>query len=314
MAAPLVRKRSQMAAKVEGTVGTAESLSASEAVYRVYNHEMNPTIQTNQRQGQGLGLTPSSAVPGGRLGQTTFIADLFGGASVPAQLTTFFNACGLKLDTATFTPESRPPEAASSGAKTLTIAKYVDGIKKQLHGAMGNAVLHFPSGAPCYVEYTFTGCYAAVSDVAVPAYTPPTTVALLGAGGTFTVGGVALKVGEIIIDLGNVVTPRKDITAAGGYHSCVITDRLITFRADIEATKVATYDPHADWLAQTERAISLIVGSSGNQLTIAAPKAQIIDVQPGDRNGLEIFDVTYQCNASDLTAAPGDDEFSIVVA
>lgn len=313
---PLLRRRRVIAAKVEGTVGTAESLTATEAAFGVYDFEMQPTIPTVERAGQGFGFSRVPSVLGPLSGTSTFKADLFGGASAPAHLTTFLNACGMKLTSLTYTPESRPPEGTSSGAKTLTIGCYVDGVKKMLHGAMGNVTLHFPAGGACYAEYSFTGCWNAPTDVALLAFTPPANAAetspLRFVSGALTVASYAPKVNEVVVNLNNVVTLRESGSAATGYHSAVVTDRRITITMDMEADLVANYDAHGKWLARTEEAIAWAIGATGNKLAFSCPKCQVIDVQPGERNGIEIFNVTYQANASDLTAAPGDDEMTIV--
>jgi hypothetical protein len=314
MANPLLSKRRSIGVKAEATAGTAESLTAAECAYNVYDFDLAPTIDSQERPGQGSGLSPGASVMGAASGTSKFKLDLFGGASVPASLTTFLTACGLKLTSSTFTPESRPPEAASSGAKTITIGGFVDGLKRLLYGAMGNAVLHFPAGRVCYADYTFMGCWGDPSDVALPAPTPTTVAPLKFISSSLVVGAVGLKVGELTVDLGNQVVLREDPAAASGYRSAIVSGRKITLSMDMEAALVATYDPHAAWKARTEEQIAWTIGAAGNQLAFAFPKCQVINVQPGSRNGIEIFNVTYQANAVDLTAAPGDDEFSIVVA
>lgn len=306
MGAPLLARRRVLALKQEAQVGTAESLTATEAAYRCYDLSITPNIQTDERQGQGAGTGPYAGEPGALSGTATFKMDLYSGTAWQ----TVLPACGLKYST-TFTPESRPPEAASSGAKTLTIGAFVDGLKRAIYGAMGNVVLHFPAGRVCYGDFTFSGCWQPPADVALPAYTPPTTAGLKFVSSDLEIGGVPLHVGELVLDLGNQVKLRESSNAASGYHSAVITSRKITIQADIEATLVGDYDPYGDWLAKTERAISWAIGDTSNQLAFSIPKAQVIDVQPGEREGIEVFNVTYQANAADLTAAPGDDELVI---
>lgn len=311
MSAPLIRARRVIAAKVETTAGTAESLTATEAAYNVYNLEASPTIEEQQRPGQGFGLSKIASTYGGLSGTATFSQDM---VATLAQLSPFWNSCGLKLATSTFSPESRPPEGTSSGSETLTIGCYVDGLKKLVYGAMGNAVMHFPSGMPCYTEYTYTGCWGAPTDVALLAYTPPTAAPLRMVSSSFGVGSGPYypKFSEAVLDLGNTVLLRQDGKQASGYHSAVITDRRITVTVDMEADLVANYDPNGDRLARTLRAVTWAITDGANTLTFTLPSAQVIDVQPGDRNGLEIFNVTYLATASDLSAAPGDDELTIV--
>ena len=50
---PLLRRKSVLAAKIESTSGTAESLSASDAAFNVFDLTMTPTIAMTPRPSQG---------------------------------------------------------------------------------------------------------------------------------------------------------------------------------------------------------------------------------------------------------------------
>ena len=76
-----------------------------------------------------------------------------------------------------------------------------------------------------------------------------------------------------------------------------------------ESKLVATDDVFGDWLSGEEQALSIVVSDSDDTITISAPKLQYNNAQEGDREGIEIDDITFQCNPSS-----GDDELTIAFA
>ena len=77
---------------------------------------------------------------------------------------------------------------------------------------------------------------------------------------------------------------------------------------DAQSRLVATEDVYGEWLTGTEQALSLVVADDNDTITIAAPKLQRNNIQEGDREGVQIDNITFQLNKS---AAAGDDEFTI---
>ena len=106
---------------------------------------------------------------------------------------------------------------------------------------------------------------------------------------------------------------RECPTNVGGYISGIITDRKPKITVDPEATLVATQDRWGEWLSQTEYLLELDVagpagGSSDAVLTFDAPKAQIMNLQEGDRNKLVTDQLEFSCNKNGATH---DEELSI---
>jgi len=311
---PLLTRRRVMAAKIEDTPGTAEALSASEAAFNVFEPQTQPNVEFNERDGQGA-TSPLAGVPGARGGQATFAVEVVGsgsvGAPVPAWASTFLPACGLYDDSDIFKLDSRPPEAAGSNAKTLTIGVYEDGLLKVLRGCMGNAVMRFTAGRPARIEFTFTGLWVQPSDVALLAPNYPSTLPRRFASSALTIGSWTPKVAEVTVDLGNEVVLREDATDLTGYHSAVIVNRRVTGTLNPESTLIASADPHADWLNPTERALLLRLGvgsADGNLIQLDAPKFQLTNVQGGDRGGVGIHELSFQLNRS---ADAGEDELTV---
>jgi hypothetical protein len=302
----LLRRKRVLAAKIEGTPGTAESLSASDAAFNVFNATMQPTITQEEREGQSA-FSPLPSIPGALSGTCTFSIELTGGGSTPAWASTFLPACGLVESSGTFTPKSEGP---GSNVKTLTIGLYENGLVKKLRGAMGNAVFIFISGQRIMVEFTFTGIWVPPTDATILAPTYPTATPLRFVSADLTLGSYTPVMRELRLDLGNVVTLREDANDPSGYVSAIITGRKMVGTMDPESKLVATEDSYGKWLNLTERAMSINVGSTGNMVDFDAPRLQFTNLQEGDRNGIQVDTISYQLNRS---AAGGDDELTIAM-
>lgn len=311
MAAPLIRKRTVMAFKVETTVGTDSTPAAADAVLNVYNGTIDPTITVAQRDGQSA-LSMLPGVAGARAGRATFETDFIGSASAPKLWTVLMLACGMQqLTGQVYKPESRPPEAGSSGAKTITISLYEDGRLKKLVGAMGTVRIVGVAGEAIRCFFTFDGVWVAPTDAALLTPTYLTTAPLRFASSGLSVGGVtSLRVGNIEFDAGNEVVMREDSATASGYHSAVIVARRPTLRLDPEGQLVANYDAFGKLIANTEEAITWSAGSSGNRVQASYPKCQIVEAPGLDRSGKRCDNLLFQLNRS---AASGDDEYGHTV-
>lgn len=320
-----LRKRRVLAAKLEAAVGTAEALTAAEAVFNVFDAEMQAGAEFHERPGQA-GFSPLPGVVGARVGTCNFALELHGsgtpettgGESVPAWAKAFLPACGLIQSGATspiFKPSSNSPAGGSTAlaVRTITIGLYADGVLKLLSGAMGNAVIRCVNGQPIRIEFAFTGVWNPPTDVALLAPTYPTVLPPRFGGGAITLGSWAPVLGELSVDLGNEVQMRADATKAAGLISAIITGRKVTGTMNPESSLVAERDNYGLWLASTEGALSAAIGAgaNGNSCTLAAPKLQITSPQETDRDGIQADELAFQCNRS---AAAGDDEFTMTFA
>ena len=120
----MLRRKRVLAAKIESTIGTAETLAAADAAMNIYNPIIQATIDMEARQGQG-GFGMFSSVPGGRIGVATFRTYLEwdGTVTEPSWADTFLPACGYVKTGQVYTPRT---EAPGTNVKTLTIGVYQD--------------------------------------------------------------------------------------------------------------------------------------------------------------------------------------------
>lgn len=290
----LTRKR-VLAAKIETTPGTAISLGTADATFNV----MNPVIQDNttmiERQRAG-GFANLASTPGPYVGTCTFETDLEwdGSATEPAWAETFLPACGWVKSAGTYTDTDEVP---GSNVKTLTIGCYVDGLYKQLRGAMGTFQVIGNSGEPGRIQWTFTGIFDLPSDVTLIAPTHTTDEIERWAGMTSTWNSRDICKSAITLDAGNQVIPIPCATDASGIKYFVVSNRLPVASADPLGNTVSAAPFHTERRNKTTAEIDmLLTGWAGDNDTLRfqMPAAQIVNLQEADREGLYVENVTWE--------------------
>lgn len=312
-----IKRRRVVAAKIEGTVGTAETLAGTDAAFNIYN----PMIQCNTdmeiREGQG-GFGHFASIPGGKTGVVTFRTYLEwdGSATEPSWADTFFPACGWVKSGQVYTPRTESP---GTNVKTLTIGIYQhDGasgtVFKSISGAMGNFVVNLPTGRPGFIDWTFNGVWQAPSSVTMLTPTYPSDQVCRFAGGLAEWNDVNMCVSQATINSGNTLYMRECSTTDSGYISAAITNRVPTVTVDPEQSTISAQNRWASWLDDLDEYLLELdcAGPSGTVsdavLTFDAPKAQIINNQEGDRSGIVTENLEFQCNKNGATQ---DEELSI---
>ena len=294
---PLLRRRAVFAAKVEGTIGTAESLTTAEAAFNAEDFTIQPNVPVTRREGQG-GFNYLPGVAEGMQGTCTVRMGMsYDGTTVPTWASVLFPACGWIQSTGVFSPLSEGP---GSNVKTITIGHYKDGKRSMLSGAMGTFKIMAPTGKTAMIEFTFTGKYSTnETDTALIAPTYPTVLPLRVAAGALTWNSVALCTSNVEVDAGNSVIMRECMNATdrSGFISAIVTNRQPVITADPESVLVATQDRDALWLTSSPQAFSMQIGTTGTSVTIAAPKAQLENKQQGNRNDMLTDDLTWLATA-----------------
>ena len=318
---PLLKTNRVLLAKLESTVGTAESLGDADGVFCVYDVDINPNIDFQGRTQQG-GMSQLAGKTGAESCQLSFKMNMYGdgsGSAIPKWAETFLAACGLVQKTASLvlSPSSKGVGAGAAGAasatpRSLTMGVYEDnaGLKKSLVGATGTCRFNFSAGQMVALEFNFSGVWEDVADnTSLPAPNYPDDLPMSCLGATMTLGGATIPCwASLSFDLGNEVSLRPCATKAKGLVSSLITNRKVVGTIDPESTQVGTFDPYTDWTDSTESALSLAIADGTDTITLAAPKVQFTNVQEADRNGMQIDSINFQCNAD---SDAGDDELSL---
>lgn len=305
----LLRRCSVFAAKVEGTIGTAESLTGAEGAFNAYGFDIQPNVPITRREGQG-GFNYRPGIPEGMQGTCTIVHDLaYDGTTVPTWASVLLPACGYVQSTGVFTPRTAGPGA---NVKTLTIGHYKDGKLSLLSGAMGTFTITLETGKVAYITFTFTGKYSTnETDTAIIAPTYPSAKGLRFAAGGFTFNSVALCTSSATVDAGNTVVMRECVNASdrSGFISAIVTNRAPIITADPESVLVATQDRDALWLTSQPEPLLITINGTGNStIVISAPEAQLENKQQGNRNDIMTDDLTWLATANGSTP---DTELSI---
>jgi len=130
------------------------------------------------------------------------------------------------------------------------------------------------------------------------------------AGGATTFNAITICNESVTFDAGNTVVLRECATGESGYHAAIITNRKPMITANPEAKLVATRPTYTNWIERLEANFTSTIASATGDGTFAigAPKAQIINPQEGERNGLVTDELEFQCNRNGNTE---DEELSI---
>lgn len=185
----------------------------------------------------------------------------------------------------------------SSGPPSLTVARYMDGIRQQIFGARGNVKISAQVGEPVFLEFEFMGVYDATTDVAILAPTYETTIPPTFMNVGFSIQGLAAVFSKFDLDMKNTLTPRESANAAKGILSVFIGDRNPGGPIDPELTLVASHDFFGKLAASTTGRMAFTIGSSaGSKIWVASPLAQYEAVGDDDRGGIAVagVDVGYK--------------------
>lgn len=305
--APQLKRKRVLAAKIEATPGTLESLSATHGAFNAYDVMIQQEAAKTKREAPG-GFAPKRSVIGGWRARLTFKLDVEwdGTATEPGWADTFLPSCGWVKSGQVFTPRTEP---AGANVKTITAASYQDGVLKMIRGASGTFRLICQTGEVATLEFDYLGIWVPVTDAAIIAPTYPTAKGLRFANSTTQWDSVALCLSNLTLDTGNEVELLECPTDVSGFGYAAIRDRTITVTGDPEAKLVAEQDRYGDFFNMEEGALTWdLDGPTNSKITIAAPKAELQNIQEADRAKIVTDDITWQCNRNDSAV---DQEASI---
>ncbi len=311
----MLTTRRVIAAKIEVTEGTGETLTDSEGGILVIDPKVDVDIKMNPRNPVMATLSKFADIAGSQLARITFRAELKGvgsayaAANLPA-LSPYLRACGFAetLDV-TVDAETVTYQPASTGVPTITIGAYEDGVIKRIIGARGNVKFAGVAGEVVYADFDFLGVWDGATDGALLAPTYESTIPPTFLSANFSVAAYAAIINSFNVDMANELKLREDANKSTGYISTVITGRDPNGTFDPEMVTVAAYDWYGKWKAGTTGALN--VGSVGatqyNKFKITAPKLLPRKVSDSDREGIVVAE-----NAFQLAMDSGDDEIVIL--
>lgn len=277
----LITRQRVVAAKAEGTPGTAETLNAATGVMNCYDPQFTPDVPMADRPSQGTYDAPLASIATTRAAGLTLRTDLTGESSgTEYWIDNLLAACGFSVSSQTATANG------SACTTTTNIGIYQDGLFKQIVGAQGSVTIPFVVGEPLIGEFDFMGKFPTPTDETMITPTFSTKKPQRVASATITLGGSTLsfKTGSINIENTRAMVPKdSDVT---GIDRTQITQQRITVTLDPEAALVATRDDYGLLFAGTPGDFSMQVGAVDDRLTFAIPGCQRIEVNDGDRDGI----------------------------
>jgi len=313
----LLTKNRVLGAKVETTSGTAATPINTDCQLfsMVADPKITPDIKPNERQGQQY-LSKLLQIPGARAGKATFRTEIFSATGSPAWATALLPACGLSSALSVWTPFTPTPAAPLN---TVSVGLFQAGRLKLLAGCAGNFVIKAQAGQPVYMEWEFDGVWQSPSTTAIPSsIVAPTTIPPRFAGVTVTLGGQSMRFPNFEFHSGSKIYIRQDQSAvdnAGvpvgtGLRAGAITDRQPIIKISPESYLLSTLDFFAAHTALTTYNFTWTVGTTGNQFTFTAPKAQLNNPpQDEDREGVMADALEFLC-----ARTTGDDDYSLTFA
>lgn len=304
---PLIN-REIITAKVEGTYNTDAVPAATDAVLVEEPSWSNEGLRINERNPVKPTFGREQSVYGGHLRTVTFSAEIkgSGAAGTAPEVGVLLRGCGLGETVVASTSVTYAP--VSTGIESITIYYYADGLLRKLTGARGSVSFTLEAGARVMGSFTFTGHDAGTTDTALVSPTYDSTLPPVVVSAPFTFGGDSPIISSLEFDLANNVSMPADLSASDGYGEIRITQRRPTGSIDPEAVAVATKNWEAILTASTQSALDTgVIGSTaGNRIRVTMPSVGVVDLSPGDKEMVRIYDTTIEINES-----TGDDEVSI---
>lgn len=304
---PLLYNKKTLAVKVEGTYGTAETLTNAEAM-RVNDLTMKVASEVIAREKSTGALGSDVGVPSARKIELKFknYAHGDGSSGDPAWATALFQSCGFAKSTNSYATSS-----TTTDWKGMTAAINRDGRRLIGRGFMGNHRQIWKSGEPVLMEWDYVGAVNAATTV----YTDTTQLSgmsfesavppIFAGSSSLTIdSSTAFKIASAELDLNTNPFAREDPNAVGGYIGGWLTNIMPTIKIDPEAVTVATKDWGTAFFGASEITIILVAnGGTGNTMTTTCTNCQLKSYpEEVDRNNLLADSLLFQVNGTVTTA------------
>jgi len=160
-------QRAQLAAKLEVTPGTPETLLAADANLLARNIAWDPDIEQHERNVLKSDLSQFASISGKRFGRITFEIELRGSGTkdIAPSWGKLVEACKHAETIVAVTSVAYDP--SSSEDNTLTIGFLEDGQLYQFSGCVGTYELRAVAGEPGVLAFDFLSSDFTVTDAAL---------------------------------------------------------------------------------------------------------------------------------------------------
>lgn len=302
-------KQEGLWAAIETVYGTEEAIVATD-VLEVENLQANPaeSIKIIERNIVRNSLAPQAIQYGGSLFGLSFDVEFKGGgaAGTPSRMSRLLAACAMKETIVASTSVTHEPESDTSVHDSLTLFYREGPNMRKVIGARGNPSLNVDAGGRFMFSFTFIGHISEEVVEAPPSETPETTLPPTFRSATFTAKAIETAIGKLSVDLGNTMSIAPDPNSDDSFGEIRIGARKVAGSFDPEAQSIATHDFIGDMRAAQEFALATgVLGTTaGNQIAVNLPRCQYMNIAPGEREALRIYDATFGA----FPTTSGDDD------
>ena len=224
-------------------------------------------------------------------------------------------ACAMKEvitenDKVTYTPK-----LDKTSDDSARIIYFVDGLKQDIQGCRGSFSLNFKAGEIPYFSFSFTGLYKEPEDTANGNNDAPTFPTVKGPlvfnqanSSAFQIGGTALNLDSLTVDLGNVMENNELI---GTSQQVRYVDRAPTGTAVIELPTRGKKNLF-DLLTKTKTFTPLTVThgtANGKKLEVNVPEIDIRNVTYSEMDTIAMANLEFHAMPESNS---GDDEIELI--
>ena len=310
----MLTENTVLLAKIEATYGTDPTPLTTANFIRVHNVSITPNVTYHDTMGQDVSLSPLAGTLGQKYYEITFDHEL-----IVDNVSTTTPPCDPLLLSCGFDDSDSdgvyvPYTIYPSGLSSCTIWVYFEDILYKMTGCRGNVEFNLTAGSPAILSFTLQGLYQAPSDSTFPTSVTDTNFSspLVCMGGSFDWDSSHHPcIESLAFSLNNTMAQRPCMTtdATHGIGGIEITNRMPEGSFNPEMVKTTTDDFQTHFAELTQTAIAYALTNGTVDVDISLPKTEIMNITPGDRNGVRIYDIPFRCVRSS-----GDDEISITVA
>ena len=313
----LMRDKRTMGFKIEGTPYTKETLVAADYGHAAYKIEYTKDIESYARKIARGDMSWDTAISGRQKISVKFSVDVYSGGTVttPPRYFEMLRCCKMRqsahgatgISIATHGDENRVPA-------TIEIVEPQEGTTpKQLviaaSGCMGNANLVLDNvGLPMRIDFEFQGVLDSISTRAYASIITPSSfdtnipTAVLSV--TVSLFATTQYLGGFNVNLNNTVEVYSDPAKSQGFEGARVVASHPTMAIDPDM--LVTDD--VNWLTrQTGNTTGAVSVGIGSNLVMSAPAAQVVESNPGEREGHSTDALNLE-----LQRSSGNDELELL--
>ncbi|WP_295081129.1 phage tail tube protein [Tabrizicola sp.] len=282
MPAPLYWKSKILLAKIETTYGTDSAptgalnaiLATEVKIQPMEGSDVSRDLELPYLGGQGT-------IPNELHAKLTFRVELApsGTAGTAPGWGVLLRACGVAQVINAATSVVYNPISANH--ESATIHLWIDTTRYVIRGTRGTAKIMVSAQGIPYIEYSFTGLFAAPAETVRPSPVTLTAFQKPQVGTStntpvFTINAVAFVMRSFTLDLKNAVEPRFLI----GAEQILITQREEEVETVVEAQPLTAFNPFT--LAQNQTSVPVVLThgtGAGKISTLNMPAAQVQRLQ-----------------------------------